>query len=109
MSLTLINADGTSPVVPSIPGRQKFALVKITFDDSYPTGGEILTPAAVGLLQIDAVIANACTTVGRLVNPVLASGVWKLKVSLEGVAVFAEQGDTTDLSADSVYVLVVGK
>lgn len=109
MSLTIINADGTSPIVPSIPGRNKTATVKITFDDSYPTGGEVLSPSSLGLNQIDAIICNSATTLGRLVSPILASGVWKLKVWLEGVAVFAEQGSTTDLSADSVYAFVVGK
>ncbi len=86
MSLIIANADATSPVVPSVPGSQKQAVVKITFDSSYPTGGEIITPASVGLLQIDAVICNSLTSGGRLVIPVLASGVWKLKVLVSPAA-----------------------
>lgn len=109
MSLTIANPDATTPVVPVVPGTSKQALVKITFDSSYPTGGEVISPSAVGLLQIDAILTNGATTQGRLVSPIFASGVWKLKVLLEGVAVFAEQGNTTDISADSVHALVIGK
>lgn len=121
MSIAAVNPDATTPVVPKVPGTQKLAICRINFDSSYPTGGEIVTPASVGLSQIDAIIVSAGSLAGRVVTPVLASGVWKLKVYVVGAIVasgnsetiaataLTEVDDTTNLSADYVHAIVVGK
>lgn len=47
MSLTLANITKMST------GNKHLVAVDVTFDSSYPTGGESLTPADLGLLNID--------------------------------------------------------
>ena len=46
MALTIAN---TTPQSGDVWGRQKTRIVTVTFDSSYDTGGESLTPASVGL------------------------------------------------------------
>lgn len=106
MSVSITNPTGTSPVIADVPGASREATAKITFDSSYPTGGEVLSPSLFGLQQIDSVTSGV-SLVGKLVTPVFASGVWKLKVYVSSTD--TEVANTTNLSADSVVLTVRGK
>lgn len=85
MSVTVTDPAGAAQI-PSVVGNRRMALVKVAFDSSYPTGGEILTPASVGMARIDMVLTNGVSAIGRTVVPVLASGVWKLKAFTSAAA-----------------------
>lgn len=58
MALTVTNARSNMPLT-SVQGDKRVFQGRITFDSSYPTGGEVLTPAEVGLTRIDHVIVTA--------------------------------------------------
>lgn len=55
MALTISNVDSRSD---DVWGRHKVRIVSVTFDSSYATGGESLTPNNVGLAQFDIVIPS---------------------------------------------------
>lgn len=58
MALTLTAVANGAYVV----GNKKFRTYDVTFDSSYPTGGESLTPANVGLKKIVQVIGDGTFT-----------------------------------------------
>lgn len=58
MPLTVTNAAANTPLSSVIGDHREFH-GRITFDSSYPTGGEVLTPAEVGLTRIDHVQVSA--------------------------------------------------
>lgn len=66
MALTI-----TRPLDPDaqVEGAWRIGLASVTFDSSYPTGGEAVTPADFGLDTIDFAICNI-TAVGGTVNVV---------------------------------------
>lgn len=37
---------------PTVPGNRKRTVTRITFDNAYPTGGEVVTPADLGLKRV---------------------------------------------------------
>lgn len=89
----------------NVVGNQKLHVINVTFDGSYPTGGESFVPADVGMLEFDLVVANS-TAYGsgayivEWVTP-------KLKVI--DAAFGAEALSTTDLSALSINVIALGR
>lgn len=85
MAVTVTDPAGAAQI-PGVVGNKRMALVKVAFDSSYPTGGEILTPASLGMSRIDMVLTNGVSAAGRTVVPVLASGVWKLKAFTSAAA-----------------------
>lgn len=52
MALSLANFK------PGVSGNRRSNIVDVTFDSSYPTGGEALTPAQLGLISVDTVLAD---------------------------------------------------
>lgn len=82
-----------------VPGSRRRALVTLTLDSSYPTGGYAL-PATLGFVSVDAVLA-ANTSAGK---PVFWTGS-KVKVFS---AIGTEVTSTTDLSAETVVVEIIG-
>lgn len=88
-------------------GNKRVVLTDVTFDASYPTGGESFLPADVGLVAIDAVIAAShaidSTPVIRAVQYDPAAGT--LLAFLED---FTEVTAATDLSAFTVTLQVIG-
>lgn len=44
--------------VPNVAGNLRVGIFQLAFDASYPTGGEALTPADLGLSEIDVLIAE---------------------------------------------------
>lgn len=106
-----------SPNPDFIAGNKRFKFRKITFDSAYPDGGEAIAASDFGLQKIDAVI---CMGVLTKTDEELAFGIsydydgGKL-VAFEGDnnnaadAPFVEAGvATSDLSAYTVHVLVIG-
>ena len=47
------------PSVNTVVGNQRLTVTQVTFDSSYLTGGELITPADVGLNAIHALISFA--------------------------------------------------
>jgi hypothetical protein len=99
MALTIAFKPSTDKA-PRVPGSRRRAVVGITFDSSYPTGGETVLASDIGLVSIDAAIVGLTST-GK---PVYWTGS-KLKVFS---AIGTEVSDTTDLSAEVVTVEFIG-
>jgi hypothetical protein len=91
------------PVKTWVCGDRRNVLADITFDNSYPTGGEALTATDLGLtLELNAVHAAPATT-GHVCPYDQANA--KL-MAFNGTTQIA---DRTDLSAVTTRVLAVGK
>lgn len=86
-------------------------VVRVTFDSSYPTGGEALTAATLGFDDE----ASELTVIPIKFGPIVPqyNGVGKLLLAYWGNAgtasVLPEVTDTTDLSAQTVELLVIGR
>ena len=89
----------TTDKAPRVPGSRRRALVTLTLDNSYATGGYAL-PSTLGFTSVDAVLAGN-TSAGK---PVFWTGS-KLKVFS---AIGTEVTATTDLSAETVVAEIVG-
>ena len=84
-------------------GRQRIRIVEVTFDDSYPTGGESLSPNDVALADIGFVAAS----------PDASPYSVRYDFTDTNLVVF-EEDDTevsngTDLSSLKVRLLIVGR
>lgn len=106
MAVSVSATDSTRPT--EVEGARRVANAKVTFDSSYPTGGEPLTAAMFGLVRLDFVRVHGATEDGRLVRFIPSTS--KLQVFQQGAAAgaFTEVANATDLSADHVYVTAVG-
>lgn len=94
MGLTVSNLN------PGVAGNKRRNTLDITFDSSYPTGGESLTPAALGLVSVDIVLATG-------------TGGYVFKYDKANQKLLAYTGgsqvsDTTDLSSVTTRVEAVG-
>jgi hypothetical protein len=108
MALTIANPEH-QPNQPQVIGQNKVAQKKVTFDASYPTGGEAVTPASVGLTYIDYVRASPLSDY-RISWDRTNS---KLKVfwgdnNNASDSAGVEVADTTDLSGLVAYLEFVG-
>lgn len=96
-----------SPTVQSVFGDKRVYIGPITFDNSYPTGGEPVTPSLFGFAQsLDAVIvlgSRAVQTWTTWYNP--ATGKLVAQITATGIEVV----DTTDLSTAVFDVLAIGE
>ena len=90
-----------------VAGDRTVVLAAVTFDDSYPTGGEAVTPSTFGLAQsISALVpigTRAVVTWRPWFNPATSKLV--AQVAADGLQV----ADTTDLSTLVADVLVIGR
>ncbi len=105
MATVVANSDAGA-LLAHVQGDQRVLNVKVT-DSAYASGGTVITPASVGLLQIDSIISTS-TFGGKPTYPIRsAAGVWSVMVfSAIGTEVVA----AVDLSATDPYVLrVTGK
>lgn len=120
---TLAGEDSASGVVKLGKGDNlKLALRNITFDSSYPTGGEAVTAANFGLTSI---LAMICLPTGGYVASFDAANS-KILVYLRGAitenaagsytqsavlaaAAFAEVADTSNLSTLTVQCWAIGR
>lgn len=94
-------------------GRQKVRIATVTFDSSYPTGGESFTPADVGLSEFNLVLVSPDSSPAYQ----FAYDYTNKKILVFGVqqdadaAVtdpFDEEDNTVDLTSVTVRVLCVG-
>lgn len=65
--MSIATALVTDPLPYRIVGSQKETITDVTFDSSYPTGGEAITPADLSLNRIDSATCEI-KTVGGTVN-----------------------------------------
>lgn len=94
MALTISNFQ------PGSGGNLRRNIMDITFDSSYATGGESLTPAMLGLVRVDKFNAQE---VGGRTFPYDRS-----TQKLQAYASTTEVANTTDLSAVTVRVEALG-
>ncbi len=105
MATTVTNSDGQASPVIHVRGDQKVVDIRVV-DSAYATGGTVLTPASVGLVQIDAVLSGS-TKLGKPTHATRsAAGVWSVQVFS---AIGTEVVDTTDISTDPYRCQIVGK
>lgn len=90
------------------------AITKVAFDTSYPTGGEALTAANLGLAGIEALMAFGSD--GRVVEAILTDAQNALLKLFQGDndnaadAPLIEVGNTSNQSAvDNVLVIAIGR
>lgn len=86
----------------SVFGNKKVAIAKITFDSSYPTGGEALNPSDLGLAFVDALFTDGAMGYG------VKYDIANKKLMAYGSTAGTQVTDTTNLSALVVYVLAIG-
>lgn len=91
---------------PSIVASERATVTEVTFDSSYPTGGEPLTAADLGLTKVDFAIATLKTAGTGSVTQV-----WYdiANSKLMAFAAAAQIANTTDLSAVTAQVVAFGK
>ena len=92
-------------------GDLKVVYKKVTFDNSYPTGGEAVAASDFGLTKILWIQVNAQTDVlTKHVRWVEAAGAHKLFIAIEDAisGIEAEAGNGTDQSLVSVHLMVFG-
>lgn len=102
MALTL------SETVPTIRGVQKVRELTVTFDSSYPTGGESFTPADAGFVNFDRVQvdpADGYVFEYDATNQKIIA--YWVDTTTDG-APMAEVANTTDLSSVVANVTVYG-
>ena len=90
----------------SIPGDARRLIVDVVPSNSYPTGGEVMTPALFGLSQVYAVVPLGDLIGGTAVSWTYDRANNKLKASV--MATGAEVANATDLSGHTVTCEVLG-
>lgn len=92
----------------TVLGNQRVTFSTVTLDSSYPTGGESVTAAQLGLSSVKAALVNI-TAVNGTVN--VANAFYD--VANSKVKVFdetpAEVANTTDLSGTTIVIVAFGK
>jgi hypothetical protein len=112
MALTVSTGTNPGRNGPNVMGQRKTAVLRLSFDDSYPTGGEAIafsqyvdfTPDMVFVSQrlpVDVAYVFTYDHAGQLLQ-----AFW-VDTSVDGAAL-AEVADETDLSAVVVDVLLIG-
>lgn len=87
----------------------KMVLTYLTFDNSYPTGGEALTAANLGLEEVLAVVFPCSAGYSFAYDKANAKVIaYWVDTTVDGAAL-AQVANTTDLSAVSVYALAFGR
>lgn len=108
MALTVTELASITPSVR--PGDQPKALVfaTVTFDSSYPTGGEAIAASdfsSVG--SVDSLVVSQTTVAG--IDAVYSGGKILLYDEDNTSGIAAQVADTTDMSATAVDVVVIGE
>jgi hypothetical protein len=98
-----------APVKDGVVGDLRYRVVDVTFDSSYPTGGEASAPSAYGLTDIICLIpltASGYTPEYDDTNSKIK--MYWVDTTVDGAAL-AEVANTTNLSAVTVRFFVLGK
>ena len=106
MAITITN-PGSSADVPGVSGNIKYVIKDITFDDSYPTGGEGLSATQLGLEEVYIVLISQKSD-GYVVQYDYSNE--KLEIYEAGAdgAALDEVANTTDLSGSHFVFLASG-
>lgn len=86
---------------------QKVVLADVTLDSSYPTGGEVLTPALFGLNGIDHVVSGTPNLGGFVSTYDPAINAIKLFVTTSGTTIPLVELANAESAATAVVPLVV--
>lgn len=108
MALTLAKP---SPSADTVFGNKKVKVRDVTFDASYPTGGESLVPSDVDLNHIDFVLGNVAASATEAVAVAYDHTNETLMAFETGATVSTpldEVGNTEDLSAFTARLIIVG-
>jgi hypothetical protein len=107
MALTITN-PGTSRDVQGVMGDIRYTIKDITFDDSYPTGGESCTAANFGLSEIFLVLISQKSD-GYVAQYDYTNTKFEIYEAGADAAALDELGDTADASGIGIRVLVLGR
>ena len=109
MAVTVATLASVTPTV--LPGEEGVKLVyaTVTFDSSYPTGGEAVTAADFGLGNIRALIVGSNDEAGVSARWDQANSKLKLFDEDNASGIEAEFANAGDASANVVTVHVVGR
>lgn len=113
MALTVANvATPNARINEWSEGPYKARMIDITFDNSYPTGGEVLTAASLGWSQIFGAIVlthpvNSAGTLHRMLFPRKNTANTQLNLIIATTA-SAEAANASDQSAFTARVIVLG-
>lgn len=110
MALTVSNVDSFSQ---DVWGRHRVAVVEVTFDSSYPTGGESFTPADAGMAEFSLVLVSPDSSPAyQFAYDYSAQKILVFGVQQDADAAvtdpFDEEDNAADLSSVTVRVLCVG-
>tara|TARA_R100001015_G_C4620714_1_gene177729 strand:- start:1544 stop:1867 length:324 start_codon:yes stop_codon:yes gene_type:complete len=107
MAITITN-PGSSADVPGVQGNIKYVIKDITFDDSYPTGGEGLSATQLGLEEVYIVLISQKSD-GYVVQYDYSNE--KLEIYEAGAdgAALDELGNTADASGIAIRLIAYGK
>ena len=107
MAITITN-PGSSADVPGVSGNIKYVIKDITFDDSYPTGGEGLSATQLGLEEVYIVLISQKSD-GYVVQYDYTNE--KLEIYEAGAdgAALDELGNTADASGIAIRLIAYGK
>ena len=107
MAITITN-PGSSADVPGVSGNIKDVIKDITFDDSYPTGGEGLSATQLGLEEVYIVLISQKSD-GYGVQYDYSNE--KLEIYEAGAdgAALDELGNTADASGIAIRLIAYGK
>ena len=94
-------------VSPTVPGAERFTVTDITLDSEYPTGGESVTPADLGLSTVT--FAVAAVHDGTSATAAASAGYDKDKELLLVYNTTAQVADRADLTGLVVRVLAFGQ
>lgn len=108
MALTLAQTANTPGTAPINGGAVQFVPVKVTFDASYPTGGEAVTAGSFGLSSIYAVLPAVDLTGTWIAFYVPAAGTTGGKLFAIVSATGAQVASEADLSTAVFNFVVIG-
>ena len=93
---------------PAMPASEA-VVANITFDSSYPTGGESLTAADLGMLTVEYLEAVQTGAASRRVEYVYATSLLKLYALAEGAPnTYAEVANASDQSTITCRIFGIG-
>ncbi len=96
----------TRVVVPTVPGAERYTVTDVVFDSSYPSGGEPLAAAGLGLTSVSFAVSQVKVAgTGSVTNVFYDIA----NAKLLAYAAAAQIANTTDLSAVTATVLAFGR
>lgn len=105
-----LSAIAVKSISRKVPGSEKRAIVQVTFDNSYPTGGEVLTAQEIGLKRITfaqcQILNGSESAEKRVTNAVY--DITNEKLKLIDSATGKELANTADASKVVVQVVAFG-